>query len=94
MRVFAPDDPAFAKFFAAEVSRETLLAKNPDVIVVSTTGADHERRTRAWLKQHLSGAKAVQADRIVAVPSSELLPGTWGNLDAVTTISKALYPNA
>lgn len=92
--VFAPDDPAFAKFFAAEVSRETLLAKNSDVIVVSTTGADHERRTRACLKQHLSGAKAVQADRIVAVPSSELLPGTWGNLDAVTTISKALYPNA
>ncbi|GMA42028.1 ABC transporter substrate-binding protein [Mobilicoccus caccae] len=91
--VFSPDDPAFAKFFAAEVSRETLLAKNPDVIVFSALDDEHEKRTRQWLSTHLGSAKAVQQGRLVAIPASQLLPGTWGNLDAVTTINEALYPS-
>ncbi|MCH8614370.1 ABC transporter substrate-binding protein [Arsenicicoccus dermatophilus] len=90
--VFTPQDPAFASFFAAEVSRETLLAKNPEVIVFGTTGPEHERRTREWLRRNLPDIKAVRASRLVGIPAAQLLPGTWGNLDAVTTINAALYP--
>ncbi|GAB3707648.1 ABC transporter substrate-binding protein [Mariniluteicoccus flavus] len=89
--VFTPDDPAFAKFFAAEVSRETLLAKNPGAIVIATTSDSHEQRSRAWLAQHLGQTDAVKNNRIIVIPATEVLPGTWGNLDAVTTINRALY---
>lgn len=92
--VFNPEDSGFKDFFAAEVSREELLKKNPDVIVFTTTSEEHEKTTREWLKKNLSGVKAVQDDPLVAIPSSDTLPGTWGNLDTVTTISKALYPDS
>lgn len=91
---FNPEDPEFKDFFAAEVSREELLKKNPDVIVFTTTGAEHEKSTREWLKKNLGEVKAVQEDRLVAIPSADTLPGTWGNLDAVTSISKVLYPES
>ncbi|STD03891.1 corrinoid ABC transporter substrate-binding protein [Dermatophilus congolensis] len=90
--VFNPDDPAFAKFFAAEISRETLVDKNPEVIVFSSTGKDHEKRTREWLTKNFANVEAVKNDRIVALPAAELLPGTWGNLDAVTSMNEAFYP--
>ncbi|MBW3085509.1 Vitamin B12-binding protein [Austwickia sp. TVS 96-490-7B] len=90
--VFSPTDEAFSKFFAAEVSRETIVAKNPQVIVFTTTGPDHEKSTREWLKKHLGGVKAVHDDRLVAIPGTHVLPGTWGTIDAVTTMNKAFYP--
>lgn len=89
--VFNPKDPEFKEFFAAEVSREAILKKNPQAIIFTTTSKEHEESSRKWLKENLSEIKAVKENRIIAIPASDMLPGTWGNLDAVTAINKALY---
>lgn len=89
--VFSPKDSEFKEFFAAEVSRETILKKNPQAIIFTTTSKEHEESSRKWLKENLGEVKAVKENRIIAIPASDMLPGTWGNIDAVTTINKALY---
>ncbi|GAB3171295.1 hypothetical protein GCM10027059_39310 [Myceligenerans halotolerans] len=37
---------------------------------------------------------AVKEDRLVAVPSSGLFPGSVGNVSAVEKVAQALYPEA
>lgn len=89
--VFNPEDPEFKEFFAAEVSRESILEKNPEAIILTTTSEEHEKASLKWLKENLSEVKAVKENSIIAIPAADMLPGTWGNLDAVTTINTALY---
>ena len=89
--VFNPDDAAFKEFFAAEVSREEILKKNPEAIVFTTTSPEQEQASRKWMKENLSEVTAVKEDRLIAIPAADMLPGTWGNIDAVTTISQKLY---
>lgn len=92
--VFAPSDPAFAKFFAAAISPETLVQKNPDVIVYTALDEAHGKATLAFLKQKFPQVPAVKNNRLVAIGSDEVMPGTWGNIRAVEKIAKALHPES
>lgn len=92
--LFSPDEPLFDDFFAAVVSPEEVAARNPDVIVFGVTGAAHEKQVRAYLAKTFPAVTAVAEDRLVAVPASDMYPGTLGNISAVETIARALYPGA
>jgi iron complex transport system substrate-binding protein len=90
--VFTPEDPAFADFFAAEITPESLAAQSPDVLVFGVTDDQHETAVRSYLTTTFPDMPAVRDGRLVAVPSSDLFPGTLGNVAAVEQIAKALYP--
>ena len=90
--VFSPDDAAFREFFAATISPETLVEKNPEVIVFSATDEEHVQATRSYLKKHFPEVKAVANNRLVNVGADQVMPGSWGNIDAVRTIAEGLYP--
>ncbi|OLT47573.1 zinc ABC transporter substrate-binding protein [Saccharomonospora sp. CUA-673] len=92
--VFDPDAPEFADFFAAEVNPEEIISRNPDAIVFGTTGPGQEEQTRNYLRNTFPDVPAVQEDRLIAVPQSDLYPGTLGNIDAVETIANRLYPGS
>lgn len=92
--VFSPDEPLFDDFFAAVISPEEVVARNPDAIVFGVTGAAHEKQVRAYLRKTFPAVTAVAEDRLVAVPASDMYPGTLGNISAVETIAKTLYPDA
>uniref|UniRef100_UPI003F4959BB ABC transporter substrate-binding protein n=1 Tax=Paenarthrobacter nicotinovorans TaxID=29320 RepID=UPI003F4959BB len=92
--LFSPTDEAFAKFFSAIISPETLVEKNPEVIVFTTLDKAHEDATRALLKEKFPEMAAVKNDRLVAVSSDDVMPGTWGNLRALEQIAKGLHPDA
>jgi iron complex transport system substrate-binding protein len=92
--VFEPDEPAFANFFAATVAPEELTSRDPDVIVLGVRGEDDERLSRDYLERTFPTVTAVREDRIVAVPASDLYPGTMGNVGAVELIAAALHPAA
>lgn len=92
--VFNPSDQAFAKFFSAVISPETLVQKDPEVIVFTTLDKTHEDATRAFLKEKFPELAAVKNDRMVAIDSDDVMPGTWGNIRAVEQIAKALHPDA
>ncbi|WP_058234293.1 ABC transporter substrate-binding protein [Devriesea agamarum] len=90
--VFSPTDPQFAKFFAAQINPEEVVARNPEVIVFGVTGSEHENQTRDYLKKTFPNVSAVKNDRLVAIPERDLHPGTLGNIGAVEVLAKALYP--
>jgi iron complex transport system substrate-binding protein len=92
--VFNPSDPAFAKFFSAVISPETLVQKDPEVIVFTTLDTAHEDATRAFLQEKFPEVAAVKNGRMVAIDSDDVMPGTWGNIRAVEQIAKALHPDA
>ncbi len=92
--VFDPGAPEFADFFAAEINPEEIISRNPDAIVFGTTGPDQEKRTRAYLRKTFPDVPAVQNDLLIAIPQSDLYPGTLGNIDAVETIAAQLYPKS
>lgn len=92
--VFSPKDPAFSSFFSAVISPETLVQKNPDVIVFTTLNKEHEDATRAFLRQKFPNVPAVKENRLVAIDSDEVMPGTWGNIRAVQEIARGLHPDA
>lgn len=92
--VFSPDDKAFAQFFSSVISPETLVAKNPQVIVFTTIDATHEKATLDFLKTKFPQLDAVKNNRLVAIDSDDVMPGTWGNLRAVEQIAKGLHPDA
>lgn len=92
--LFSPDEPLFDDFFAAVVSPEEVAARNPDAIVFGVTGPAHEKQVRAYLERTFPGVTAVAEDRLIAVPASDMYPGTLGNITAVETIAAALYPDS
>ncbi|MFJ4029029.1 ABC transporter substrate-binding protein [Paenarthrobacter sp. NPDC089989] len=92
--LFSPSDEAFAKFFSAIISPETLVGKNPDVIVFTTLDKAHEEATRTFLKEKFPEVSAVKNNRLVAVNSDDVMPGTWGNIRAVEQIAEGLHPDA
>lgn len=91
--VFSPDEKLFEQFFSAAISPEEVAARNPDTIVFTVTGDAHEQQTRDHLAKTYPEVTAVKEDRLVALPASDVFPGTLGNVSAVETIAKALYPD-
>ncbi|WP_051701815.1 ABC transporter substrate-binding protein [Mycetocola saprophilus] len=89
--VFSPEDPAFASFFSAVISPETLIAKNPEAIVFTTLDAAHEQATRDYLRATFPQVAAVANDRLIAIASDDVMPGTWGNIRAVQQIAQGLH---
>lgn len=92
--VFTPDDPAFADFFAAEISPEALAAKAPEALVFAVTDPEHEDAVRAYLTTTFPDMPAVRDDRLIAVSTADMFPGTLGNISVVHQIAEALYPGA
>ncbi|MDE3722934.1 ABC transporter substrate-binding protein [Nocardiopsis sp. N85] len=90
--VFDRDEPAFADFFAAVITPEEVTSRDPDVIVFAVNDDDHEAATRAHLAETFPDVAAVAEDRLVAIPNSDLFPGTLGNIDAVERIAAELHP--
>lgn len=92
--VFSPDDPAFADFFAAEITPESLAAEAPDALVFAVTDPAHEAAARAYLAATFPDMPAVREDRLIAISTSDTFPGTLGNVSVVRQIAEALYPDA
>ncbi|UED87967.1 ABC transporter substrate-binding protein [Streptomyces profundus] len=91
---FGPDDAAFADFFAAEINPEELAHRDPEVLVFGVHDEEHEQATRAYLERTFPDLAAVANDRLVAVSSADVFPGTIGNVRAVAAIAQGLHPAA
>ena len=92
--VYRPEQPAFASFFAATITPESLAAEQPEALVFAVTDAAHEAATRAYLTSTFPDMPAVRDGRLIAVSSSDMFPGTLGNISVVRQIATALYPSA
>lgn len=92
--VFAPDQPAFADFFAATISPESLAAEQPDALVFAVYDHAHEAATREYLTTTFPDLPAVREGRLIAVSSADVFPGTLGNIEVVRQIAEGLYPEA
>ncbi len=90
--LYGPEDPAFADFFAAQITPESLAAQRPEALVFAVTDEAHERATRDYLRKTFPDMPAVKNDRLIAIPFSDTFPGTLGNIDAVQRIAAGLYP--
>lgn len=91
--VFTPDDPAFSDFFAAEITPESLASEAPDAIVFAVSDPAHEAAVRSYLAATFPDMPAVRDSRLIAVPSTDLFPGTLGNVSAVRLIAEGLHPD-
>lgn len=91
--VFTPDDPAFSDFFAAEITPESLASEAPDAIVFAVSDPAHEAAVRSYLATTFPDMPAVRDGRLIAVPSTDLFPGTLGNVSAVRLIAEGLHPD-
>ncbi|WP_309103931.1 ABC transporter substrate-binding protein [Microbacterium sp.] len=92
--VFTPEQPAFADFFAATISPESLAAEEPDALVFSAYDEAHAAATREFLTSTFPDMPAVREDRLIAVSSADVFPGTLGNITIVRHIAEELYPEA
>jgi iron complex transport system substrate-binding protein len=92
--VFAPDAPEFADFFATEINPEEIIDRNPDALVFGISSPEQEQQIRDYLHKTFPNVPAVRNDVLIAVPQSDLYPGTLGNIAAVETIAAQLYPEA
>ncbi|MFI9489529.1 ABC transporter substrate-binding protein [Promicromonospora sp. NPDC052451] len=92
--VYGPDDPAFAEFFAATITPEALAAQEPEALVFSAYDEQHEAATREYLTTTFPDMPAVREDRLIAVSSADVFPGTLGNVSIVRDIAEQLYPDA
>lgn len=92
--VYGPDDPAFAEFFAATITPEALAAEEPEALVFSAYDDEHEAATREYLTSTFPDMPAVREDRLIAVSSADVFPGTLGNVSIVREIAEQLYPGA
>ncbi|MFE3459471.1 ABC transporter substrate-binding protein [Nocardiopsis aegyptia] len=92
--VFDPDAPEFADFFAAQINPEEIIDREPEAIVFGVSGPEHEEQTREYLRGTFPDVPAVRNDLLIALPASDLYPGSLGNVDAVETIARELYPDA
>ncbi|MFB7251483.1 ABC transporter substrate-binding protein [Microbacterium sp. NPDC056234] len=92
--VFSPDQPAFADFFAAAITPESLAAEAPDALVFTVYDENHESAVRDYLTSTFPDLPAVREGRLIAVSSADVFPGTLGNVSAVRQIAEGLYPEA
>ncbi|WP_277209767.1 ABC transporter substrate-binding protein [Isoptericola croceus] len=92
--VYGPDEPMFAEFFAATITPESLAAEEPDALVFAVYDEEHEAATRDYLTTTFPDMPAVQDDRLIVVSSSDVFPGTLGNIAIVRDIAEQLYPDA
>lgn len=92
--VHAPEQDAFSDFFAATISPESLAAEEPEAIVFAAYDDDHESSTREYLTSTFPDMPAVQEDRLIVVSTSDMFPGTLGNISAVRQIAEQLHPDA
>lgn len=92
--IYGPEQSAFAEFFAATITPESLAAEEPDALVFSVYDKDHEAATRAYLTNTFPNMPAVREGRLIAVSSADMFPGTLGNIRAVQQIAEQLYPDA
>jgi iron complex transport system substrate-binding protein len=90
--VYTPEQPAFAGFFAAEITPESLAAEEPEALVFSVSDAEHEAAAREYLTSTFPDMPAVREGRLIAVSAADVFPGTLGNVAAVRQIAEALYP--
>ncbi|MFD3685148.1 ABC transporter substrate-binding protein [Nocardiopsis sp. NPDC058631] len=91
--VFDPDESAFADFFAATITPEEVTSRDPDAIVFGVKDSEHEAAVRSYLTETFPDVTAVAEDRLIAVPGSDLFPGTLGNIGAVERIAEGLHPD-
>ncbi|MCW4352618.1 ABC transporter substrate-binding protein [Hoyosella sp. YIM 151337] len=91
--VFDPGDPEFSDFIAAVISPEELIARDPEVLVVSVMSDAHEQSVRALLADRFPDVAAVRDGRIIAVSSDAVMPGTWGNLEVLRQLAGAFHPS-
>lgn len=92
--IYTPEQRAFAEFFAATITPESLAAEEPDALVFSVYDEAHEAATRAYLTATFPDMPAVREGRLIAVSSADMFPGTLGNVRAVRHIAEQLYPDA
>jgi iron complex transport system substrate-binding protein len=92
--VFSPQDPQFAKFFAAQITPEALAAANPDALVFAVNSPEHERTTADFLKRTFPDMTAVREQRLIAIDAADTYPGTLGNVAVVREIAERLHPDA
>ncbi|WP_116951414.1 ABC transporter substrate-binding protein [Jiangella endophytica] len=92
--VFDPDAPEFANFFAAVIAPEEITSRDPEAIVFGVSSPAQEQQTRDYLARTFPDVTAVRTGTLVAVPASDLFPGTLGNIDAVELIAGALHPGS
>ncbi|WP_129667773.1 ABC transporter substrate-binding protein [Phytoactinopolyspora endophytica] len=92
--VYTPDQDAFADFFAATITPESLAAEEPEAIVFATFDEQHEAATREYLTSTFPDMPAVREDRLIVVSTSDMFPGTLGNISSVRRIAEHLYPDA
>lgn len=90
--VYSPDDAAFASFFAAEITPESLAAEAPDALVFAVRNPEHEAAVRDYLTATFPDMPAVRDGRLISIPTSDTFPGTLGNVTVVREIAEALYP--
>ncbi|EOM77533.1 zinc ABC transporter substrate-binding protein [Rhodococcus rhodnii] len=88
--VFRPDEPMFSSFFAATVGPEELAARDPEALVFAVSDDAQRDATLDYLRTTFPDMRAVRDDRLVAVPGSDLFPGTLGNVTAVEAIAAGL----
>ena len=92
--VYGPDQAAFADFFAATITPESLAAEAPDALVFSVYDEAHETAVREYLTSTFPDLPAVRDGRLIAVSSADVFPGTLGNVSVVRQIAEELYPEA
>ncbi|WP_406246230.1 ABC transporter substrate-binding protein [Microbacterium sp. M] len=87
--VYGPDQPAFADFFAATITPESLAAEAPEALVFSVYDEAHEAAARDYLTSTFPDLPAVREGRLIAVSSADVFPGTLGNVSVVRQIAEA-----
>ncbi|MEU0469097.1 ABC transporter substrate-binding protein [Amycolatopsis sp. NPDC006131] len=92
--VFSPQDPRFAKFFAAQITPEALAAADPQAIVFAVNSPEHEQATRDYLTRTFPNVTAVREGRLIAIDAADTYPGTLGNVSVVREIAQQLHPGA
>ena len=78
-----------------QVGWETVVARNPEAIVIVDYGpVDADQKIR-FLRDHpaLAGVAAIRANRFIVLPYDAATPGIR-NADAVETLARALHPSA
>lgn len=92
--VYTPEQETFSGFFAATITPESLAAEEPDAIVFAAYDEEHAVATREYLVRTFPDLPAVKNNKLIRVSSSDMFPGTLGNISAVRQIAQALYPDA
>ncbi|MBM3952237.1 MAG: ABC transporter substrate-binding protein [Rhodospirillales bacterium] len=75
------------------VGWESVIARDPEFVVLTATGDDSWRDRWRFLKTHpaLASIRAMREDRFLALEYTELTPGP-GNIAAIEKLARALHP--